>query len=88
MGPPQIGFVFNLHDAKWDQSLEELRLVAAGNGGLANVSKKDPQRPELGKWCERQARRSSPARHLTEPGCHCTWTVTHPKGVGTSTDCD
>jgi len=51
MGPPQIGFVFNLNDAKWDQSWEELRMVAEGNGGVANVSEKDPERPALGKWC-------------------------------------
>ncbi|KAJ1487343.1 hypothetical protein T484DRAFT_1786831, partial [Baffinella frigidus] len=46
-----IGFVFDPLEAAWDQSFEELRLVAAGNGGVANVSQMDPEQPELGTWC-------------------------------------
>ena len=30
--PPQIGFVIGLHEDTWNQSLEELRLVALANG--------------------------------------------------------
>ena len=39
-----------------DQRLEELRLFAEGNGGVAHVSRTDPDRPELGEWCHTQAR--------------------------------
>ena len=80
-GPPQVGFVFNPPGDAWEQSLEELRLVAEGNGGVANVSRTDMERPGLGKWCSNQARRTSPARQLTEPGRSCTWAVTKPKGT-------
>ena len=66
MVPPQIGFVFDFLEAAWDQRLEELRLVAEGNGGVANVLETDPDRSELGVWCSNQARRLSPARQLTE----------------------
>ncbi|KAJ1486431.1 hypothetical protein T484DRAFT_1789583 [Baffinella frigidus] len=38
------------NDAAWDERLEELRLFAQGNGGLANVSQRDPERPGLGRW--------------------------------------
>ena len=61
-GLPQIGFVFDPLEAAWDQSFEELRLVAEGNGGEAHVSRGDPERPELALWCSRQVRFSFPAR--------------------------
>ena len=48
------------YDAKWDRQLEELRLVAAANGGKANVPEGDPERPELGPWCKNQARSEPP----------------------------
>jgi hypothetical protein len=43
-----------IKDAKWSGRLEELRLVAAGNGGTAHVSQGDPERPALGTWCNTQ----------------------------------
>ena len=48
------------HDANWDQRLEELRLVAAANGGVAHVPKGNLERPELGEWCHHQARADPP----------------------------
>ena len=62
MGPPQIGFVFDLFEAAWDQRLKELRQVAEANGGVAHVSRLDPDRPALGVWCMTQAR-AHPAPH-------------------------
>ena len=47
-------------DAAWDQSFEELRLVAKANGGVAHVSQDDLERPQLGIWCRTQARRPTP----------------------------
>ena len=58
--PPQIGFDFNPLDTAWDKSLEELRLVAEANGGVAHVPQRDPERPELGLWCMTQARSEPP----------------------------
>jgi hypothetical protein len=52
------------HEALWDQRLEELRLVATANGGVAHVPRRDPEQPELGVWCNTQACQSSPARAL------------------------
>ena len=71
--PLQIKFDFSFDEAReaaWNQRLEELRLFAEGNGGVAHVSTTDPEQPELGSWCHKQARRPSPARQLTEPGTH------------------
>ncbi|KAJ1486856.1 hypothetical protein T484DRAFT_1890083 [Baffinella frigidus] len=50
----EIGFVFDFWEDAWDQSWEELRLVAAGNGGDAHVPQGDPERPALGRWCDTQ----------------------------------
>ena len=55
-GPPQIGFVFDPLEEAWDTSFEELRAVAAGNGGVAHVTRRDPERPALGRWCNEQVR--------------------------------
>jgi len=60
MGPPQIGFVFDPFDAAWEQSFEELRLVAKDDGGKAHVPQGDSERPELGRWCFTQARDDPP----------------------------
>ena len=87
-GPPQVGFVFNLCDAAWEQSLEELRLVAEASGGVAHVLWTDPERPGLARWCAYQARRTSPARQLTEPGRNCTWKITKSGGISTGTNRD
>ena len=57
--PPQINFYFSFDEAReaaWDQRLEELRLFAEGNEGVAHVSDGDPERPELGTWCRNQVR--------------------------------
>ena len=53
------------HDALWNQRLEELIKIAEANGGEANVSQtRGPtERAVLGRWCRKQARRSSPALH-------------------------
>ena len=75
-GPPQIGFVFNLSEAAWDHMFDELRVFAESNGGEAHG---DPERPALARWCHKQARRSLPARQLTEPGRFCAWTVIKPE---------
>ena len=48
-------------DAAWDKSFEELRLFAKANGGVAHVSQTHPARAKLGRWCDNQVRRSSPA---------------------------
>ncbi|KAJ1482958.1 hypothetical protein T484DRAFT_1951024, partial [Baffinella frigidus] len=50
----EIGFVFEILEDAWDKSLEELRVVAAGTGGIAHVSRLDTDRPELGTWCLKQ----------------------------------
>ena len=51
-------------DAAWDKWLEELILVKAANGGKAHVKRGDPERKQLARWCDNQARRSSqPGRH-------------------------
>ena len=42
-------------EARWDQRLEELRLVAEANGGVAEVSVGEPERVALRTWCNRQA---------------------------------
>ena len=60
--PQQIGFDFRPHEAAWDKSFEELRLVAVANEGVAHVPRGDPERPELGKWCDNQAR-ADPSPH-------------------------
>ena len=73
--PQQIGFDFRPHEAAWDKSFEELRLVAVANEGVAHVPRGDPERPELGMVVpEPGARRPPPARQfeLTEPGSCCT----------------
>ncbi|KAJ1472545.1 hypothetical protein T484DRAFT_1839932 [Baffinella frigidus] len=50
----EIGFDFDRQEVAWNQRLEELRLVAEGNGGVAHVHQRDPERPELGRWCDNQ----------------------------------
>jgi len=50
--------------------LEELRLVAEGNGGVANVPEGSSERKDLGKWCSKQARPPPPARQLTRHALH------------------
>ncbi|KAJ1467830.1 hypothetical protein T484DRAFT_2317421, partial [Baffinella frigidus] len=40
-------------DAKWNTRLEELRLIAAGNGGVVHVSQGYPEL-KLGAWCNNQ----------------------------------
>ena len=47
-------------DAAWDQRLEELRLFAEANRGVANVPRDDPEHPALGDWCHSQVRRPPP----------------------------
>ena len=76
MGPPQIEFDFELSEALWKKSFEELRLFAKANGGVAHVSQTHPARSELGRWCATQARRPSLARSLIEQGRCWAWTVT------------
>ena len=56
----QIGFEFDPSEAAWDKSFEELRLVAAADGGVAHVSTSDPDRQALGEWCNTQARADPP----------------------------
>jgi hypothetical protein len=63
-GPPQIGFDFaapgeDTLDAAWEERREELRLVAAANGGKAHAKHSDPERKHLAAWCTKQARRSA-----------------------------
>ena len=58
--PPQIKFDFSLDEAAWNQRLEELRLFTKDHGGVAHVSMGDSERPELGTWCNNQARCPSP----------------------------
>ena len=84
--PPQIKFDFSFDEAReaaWDQKLEELRLFAEANGGVAHVSKGDPERPELGTWCDNQARSPPLARQLIGPGRRCTWPLTRPEESST-----
>ncbi|KAJ1472546.1 hypothetical protein T484DRAFT_1975134 [Baffinella frigidus] len=50
----EIGFVFDPFETAWGQSLEELRLFAKANGGVAHASRSDPERAELGHWCTYQ----------------------------------
>jgi hypothetical protein len=45
------------HDVKWDKAFDELRVIAAANGGKAHVTQRDPERPGLGTWCVHQVRR-------------------------------
>ena len=59
-GPPQIDFVFDYREDSWEQSFKALRLFAEANGGLVHVSEYDPEQPELGLWCSRQARDDPP----------------------------
>ena len=51
---------FDRFEAAWDQRLEELRLVAKANGGVAHVPRSDPEWQALGAWCHMQARDDSP----------------------------
>ena len=59
-GPPQVGFVFEHREDAWEQSFEELRLVAKANGGQAHVSTLDLERRELAEWCVTQVRDDPP----------------------------
>ena len=88
MGPPQIRFDFDLFEAAWDQSFEKLRQFTEGNGGVAHVLRDDPAHPGLGSWCDKQVRRPTPPRQLTEPGRCCSWTVSNPEGGSASINCD
>jgi len=48
--------IYEARDAAWDEWYEELLMVFSGNGGVAHVKQTDPERWELGRWCNAQAR--------------------------------
>jgi len=75
-----LGFVWNSHDAVWEERLKELKEYKSVHGSC-NVPSKYPQNPQLAIWIKRQ-RRQYKFFHSNQPSTMTTYRIDRLNELG------